>query len=72
MARRRLPPREGLVETIGGIRITRRRAPAWILVMIVFVVTWGLFYLINFSVSDTGTFQAPEGAIVPVTLFGGP
>jgi hypothetical protein len=67
MARRRVQPREGLVETIGGIRITRRRPPMWLLAVIVLVVSWGLFYLITYSVTETGTFQPPEG-LVRLTL----
>jgi hypothetical protein len=61
--RKQPAPREGLVEEIGGIKITRRRPPLWLVVVIVAVVSWGLFYLINYSVTDVGTFQAPEGLI---------
>ncbi|MGH2794743.1 MAG: hypothetical protein ACRDKG_10615 [Actinomycetota bacterium] len=63
MARRPLPPREGLVEKIGGIRITRRRAPAWLLFAILGIVSWGLFYLITYSVTDAGSFRPPDGLI---------
>ena len=63
MAGRRTRPREGLVEEIGGIRIARRRPPTWVLAMILVVVSWGLFYLITYSVTETGTFQVPEGFI---------
>lgn len=60
---RRPPPREGLVEDIGGIKIARRRPPLWLVVVIVLVVSWGLFYLINFSITETGSFEVPEGLI---------
>ena len=60
---RRPAPRDGLVEEIGGIKITRRRPPLWLVVVIVAVVSWGLFYVINYSVSDVGSFQVPEGLI---------
>ncbi|MGH2784059.1 MAG: hypothetical protein ACRDJ1_02250 [Actinomycetota bacterium] len=64
MAKRRSPPpREGLVEDIGGIRITRRRPPAWLLMVIVAIVAWGLFYLITYSVTEAGSFRPPEGLI---------
>ncbi len=56
-------PREGLVEDIGGIKITRRRPPTWLVVVIVLVVSWGLFYLINYSITETGSFEVPEGLI---------
>ncbi|HJR19666.1 MAG TPA: hypothetical protein VJ922_08095 [Actinomycetota bacterium] len=72
MARRRLPPREGLVETIGGIKITRRRAPGWLLFVILAIVSWGLFYLITYSVTDAGSFRPPEGLIRVVLGSFGP
>lgn len=50
--------REGIVEEIGGIRWTLRRPPAWIVVVIALVAAWGLYYLITFSVTETGTFRA--------------
>ena len=52
MARRL--PREGLIEDIGGIRITRRRPPMWLLLVIIGVVAWGLYYLLTFAVTDVG------------------
>jgi hypothetical protein len=60
---RRPAPREGLVEEIGGIKITRRRPPMWLVTVIVLVVSWGLFYLINYSITETGSFEVPEGLI---------
>jgi hypothetical protein len=72
MMARRFPPREGLVEEIGGIRITRRRPPAWILVAMVAIVAWGLFYLITYSVTDAGSFQPPEGIVRAVFLRAAP
>lgn len=60
---RRPEPREGLVEDIGGIKITRRRPPMWLVAVIVLVVSWGLFYLINYSITETGSFEVPEGLI---------
>lgn len=57
------PPREGLVEEIGGISITRRRPPGWLLVVIAVVVAWGLFYIITYSVTEAGSFEAPTGII---------
>jgi hypothetical protein len=63
MMARRPPPREGLVEEIGGIRIARRRVPGWLLFMIVAVVSWGLFYLLTYSVTEVGTFEPPEGIV---------
>ena len=68
MARR--PPREGLVEEIGGIKIARRRPPMWLVILIVLVVSWGLFYLINYSITETGTFEAPQGVTAALGSFG--
>ena len=64
--------REGLVEEVGGIRMARRRPPAWLLFVIVGIVSWGLYYLITFSISDTGTFPTSEGLIRFARLFVGP
>jgi hypothetical protein len=72
MSVRRPPPREGLVEEIGGIRIARRRPPAWLLFVIVAVVAWGLYYLITFSVTETGTFEAPAALVRAALRLAGP
>ena len=64
MARRISPrARDGLVEEIGGIRITRRRVPGWLLAVMVAIVAWGLFYIINYSITETGSFEAPAGLV---------
>lgn len=63
--------RDAFVDDIGGIRVSRRRPPLWLLFVIVAIVSWGLFYLITYSVTETGTFEVPE-AIVRVLGFGGP
>lgn len=65
---RRLPPREGLVEEIGGIRITRRRAPGWLIVAFAAVVAWGLFYIITYSVTEAGSFEAPPAGVIRAAL----
>lgn len=44
---------------IGGIRIAQNRVPGWLLLLIVGVIAWGLYYMITFTVTDTGTFQNP-------------
>ncbi|MGH2726694.1 MAG: hypothetical protein ACRDKS_06930, partial [Actinomycetota bacterium] len=59
----RMRSREGFTEDLGGIRITQRRPPLWLLFVIVAIAAWGLFYLITFSVTETGTFQAPAALI---------
>ncbi len=64
--------REGLVEDVGGIRITRRRPPLWLLFVIVGIAAWGLYYLITFSVTETGTFQAPAALVRGASRFAGP
>ena len=64
----RPPPREGLVEDIGGIRITRRRPPAWLLFVIVAIVAWGLYYLLTFSVTDIGSFESPPTGLFHTVL----
>lgn len=65
---RRPPPRDGLVEEIGGIHITRRRAPGWLLVAIAAVVAWGLFYIITYSVTEAGSFEAPANGVIRAAL----
>lgn len=47
------------MKDIGGIRIAQNRVPTWLLIVIVGVISWGLYYLITYTVTDTGTFQAP-------------
>lgn len=64
--------REGLVEEIGGLRIARRRPPAWLLVVIVAVLGWGLYYMITFSVTETGTFEAPAALLRATLRLAGP
>jgi len=54
--------REELIEEIGGIRIGQRRVPGWLMLVVVAVVVWGLYYLIKYSITDTGTFKVPAGA----------
>jgi len=44
---------------IGGIRIAQNRVPVWLLAVIVAIIAWGLYYLITYTVTDTGTFQTP-------------
>jgi hypothetical protein len=68
MMARRPPPREGLVEEIGGIRIMRRRAPGWLLIAIAAVVSWGLFYIITYSVTEAGSFEAPASGVIGTAL----
>jgi len=51
------------IDEVGGIRIAHRRVPGWLMLVIVGVVAWGLYYLIKFTVSDTGSFQAPAGVV---------
>ena len=47
------------MKEIGGIRIGQNRVPTWLLAVIVGIIAWGLYYLITYTVTDTGTFQAP-------------
>jgi len=51
--------REELIEEVGGIGIRHRRVPAWLMLVIVVVVAWGVYYVIKYSLADTGTFKAP-------------
>ena len=62
------PRREGLVEEIGGVLMTRRRPPGWLLLVIAAVVAWGVFYIITYSVTEAGSFEAPAAGIVRATL----
>jgi hypothetical protein len=60
MARPRgVPEREEVVEYTGGISVGHRRVPVWLMLVTVGVIAWGLFYLIKYSVTDTGTFGTP-------------
>lgn len=68
MARRRLPPREGTVEEMGGIRVTHRRPPGWIIVAMAAIVAWGVFYMITYAVTEAGSFQPPPEGIVGAVL----
>jgi hypothetical protein len=53
------PRRVEKTKEIGGIRIAQNRVPGWLLIVIVGVIAWGLYYMITYTVTDTGTFQAP-------------
>ena len=53
-------------KVVGGIRLGQSRVPVWLLLVITGVIAWGLYYLITYSVTDTGTFQAPA-AILPLS-----
>ena len=64
MARRDVAERKEVVEEIGGIGIGHRRVPGWLLFVITGVMAWGLYYLITYSITDTGTFHnAPAGVL---------
>jgi hypothetical protein len=65
----RFPGNEDRVDEVGGITIGRRRPPAWLLLVIVGVVAFGLYYLITFSVTDTGSFKSTTGIIHTVFRF---
>ena len=51
------------MKEIGGIRIAQNRVPVWLLAVIIGIIAWGLYYLITFTVTDTGTFQAPAALL---------
>ena len=51
------------MKEIGGIRIAQNRVPVWLLAVIIGVIAWGLYYLITYTVTDTGTFQAPAALL---------
>ena len=59
MSLRRVPEREELVSVAGGIEMSKNRVPVWLMLVIVGVIAWGLYYLITYSVTDTGSFPAP-------------
>lgn len=46
-------------KVIGGIRLAQNRVPGWLLLVITGIIAWGLYYLITYTVTDTGTFEAP-------------
>ena len=52
-------PAEDLVEEIGGIGLAHHRFPGWLLALSIGVIAFGLYYLITYSVTTTGSFQAP-------------
>lgn len=58
----RFSEREDRIEQVGGIRVGHRRPPVWLILLIAAIVGWGVWYLITYSISDVGTFQAPGGA----------
>lgn len=49
---------------IGGIRIGQARVPAWLLAVIVLIISWGLYYLITYTVTVTGTFFETPAAFL--------
>lgn len=57
------------MKEVGGIRLAQNRVPTWLMLVIVGVIAWGLYYLITFTVTDTGTFQAPSGTVVARILL---
>jgi len=63
---RRFPEREEMVEDIGGIEVAHHRVPAWLMLVIVGVIAWGLYYLIKFTVTNTSTFHAPATGLLRV------
>ena len=65
----RFPGNEDRVDEVGGIKIGRRRPPAWLLLVIAGVVAFGLYYLITFSVTDTGSFKSTTGIVRTVLRF---
>lgn len=60
----RLSEVEEPIEEAGGIRIGHGRVPVWLLLVIAGVVSWGLFYLIQFTVNDAGSFSTDPTQIV--------
>ena len=61
---RRGPEVEELIEDVGGIRIGHGRVPGWLLIVIAGVVAWGLYYLIQFTVNEAGSFSTEPTKIV--------
>ena len=51
------------MKEIGGIRVAQHRVPGWLLLVILGIVAWGLYYLITYTVTDTGTFRAPAALL---------
>ena len=64
----RFPSSEDRVDEVGGITIGQRRPPGWLLLVIVGVVSFGLYYLITYTVTETGTFQAPAAGLIRAAL----
>jgi len=62
MARRDTGDQDELVESVGGIGLGHKRVPGWLLFVIAGVVAWGLYYLITYAVTDTGTFHNATNA----------
>ena len=52
------------IKEIGGIRIGQNRVPTWLLAVIVLIISWGLYYLITYTVTDTGTFSETPAALL--------
>lgn len=63
MSRRAIEMDE-LIEDAGGIKIGHGRVPGWLLLVIAGVVAWGLYYLIQFTVNDAGSFSTEPTKIV--------
>ena len=59
-----LPEVEEPIEEVGEIRIGHGRVPVWLLLVIAGIVAWGLFYLIQFSVNDAGSFSTDPTNVV--------
>jgi hypothetical protein len=53
------------VDEVGGIRVSHHRPPAWLMLVIIGIVSWGLYYLITYSVTKVGTF-VPSSIVGPL------
>lgn len=53
-----------LIEDAGGIKIGHGRVPGWLLLVVVGVVAFGLYYLIQYTVNDAGSFSTEPTKIV--------
>ena len=60
---RRMRDREDRVDEVGGIFIGHRRPPPWLVLVVAGIVAWGLYYLITYSVTETGTFKGTAGLL---------
>ena len=60
---RRVRDRQDRVDEVGGIFIGHRHPPAWLMFVIAAIVAWGLYYLITYTVTDTGSFKGATGAL---------